>query len=224
MLLTGLLFTGLLALHLRFSVDRTVEIEQIVHTRTADLKRVAAALTESNADLERFAYVSSHDLKAPLRAIDNLAGWIEEDLGDALAGEAGDNMRLLRQRVSRLESLLEDLLEYSRAGQIDAKATTLDILALVIDIVAMFALAASDTHRIAVSQDLPTLVTAKAPLQLVFRNLIGNAIKHHGRATGLIEVSGAERGDMYEFIIADDGIGILAFQPSRVGLPSQSPS
>ena len=81
------------------------------------LVQQARDLMRSNEELEQFAYVASHDLKAPLRGIENLVSWIEEDLEGKLAGETRTNMDLLKNRVQRLENLLDDLLEYSRAGR-----------------------------------------------------------------------------------------------------------
>ena len=85
------------------------------------LEAKAEELTRSNQELEQFAYVASHDLKAPLRGIENLVGWIEEDLEGSLTGDVQTNMELLKSRVLRLDSLLDDLLAYSRAGRADGR-------------------------------------------------------------------------------------------------------
>jgi signal transduction histidine kinase/PAS domain-containing protein len=175
------------------------ELEQRVQERTAELAR-------SNAELNDFAYVASHDLKAPLRAIGNLSQWIEEDLKDLPEGETRQNMGLLRGRVQRLEALLDDLLQYARAGRVGANVASVDTAALVSDIVAL--LNPPGGFTVAVTGELPKFDTAKGPLAQVLRNLIGNAIKHHDRPAGRIEVSAIDRGDRYEFAVADDGPGI----------------
>ena len=181
---------------------------------TKDLERSNEELARSNKDLEQFAYVASHDLKAPLRAIDNLAGWIAEDLGDQLEGDPRRNLQLLQGRVNRMEGLLEDILEYSRAGRVDGPIEDVDTGRLVSDVVDL--VDPPDGITVTVPADLPRLRTAKSPLQQVFSNLIVNAIKHHDRARGRIEVTARDRGDAYEFAVADDGPGIPPEYHERV--------
>ncbi|PNU06108.1 hypothetical protein A8V01_13100 [Novosphingobium guangzhouense] len=176
------------------------EIDQKLRHQAHDLQR-------SNAELEQFAYVASHDLKAPLRGIENLASWIEEDLGDKLEGDTRTNMDLLKSRVRRLESLLSDLLAYSRAGRDDNVIREVDTRALVSDLAAL--ISPPEGFRIEADASLPTLVTAQAALTQTLQNLIGNAVKHHpDPAHGLIQVKAASVGNMYEFTVSDNGAGI----------------
>jgi signal transduction histidine kinase len=196
--------------------ERTTELAQandnlkcqVTERQLAEKKLTANAdeLERSNAELEQFAYVASHDLKAPLRAIDNLSKWIEEDLKDVLVGEARENMELIRGRVARLEALLDDLLAYSRAGRIGTEVAPVDTAAMVDEIVAL--LDPPEGFTVSVSGELPKFSTANGPLEQVLRNLIGNAIKHHDRTTGHANVSVEDRGDFYEFAVTDDGLGI----------------
>jgi signal transduction histidine kinase len=121
------LFAGVLASLLFFGVlwsfaTTRQRAQTLAAEMTVALEEHANELTRSNEELESFAYVASHDLKAPLRGIDNLATWIEEDLGENLKGESRENMNLLRGRIKRLEALLSDLLAFSRAGQGRAKS------------------------------------------------------------------------------------------------------
>jgi len=171
------------------------------------LRHQAHDLQRSNEELEQFAYVASHDLKAPLRGIENLASWIEEDLGDKLEGDTRTNMDLLRSRVRRLESLLSDLLAYSRAGRGDNVVREVDTGALVKELAVL--VAPPEGFRIEGDPALPTLRAAQAPLSQVFQNLIGNAIKHHpDPANGLIRVSAERRDHLYAFTVSDNGAGI----------------
>jgi signal transduction histidine kinase len=165
-----------------------------------------AELQRSNADLEQFAYVASHDLKAPLRAIDNLAGWIEEDVTELMSDDSREHMHLLRSRINRLEALLEGLLQYARSGREKAEVTSVECSALIAGVIDM--LVPPDSLQINIADDLPDLMTTHPPLQQVFHNLIGNAIKHHDRVDGVIDVTGRDLGTHFEFTVRDDGPGI----------------
>ena len=96
-------------------------------------------LEKSNADLEEFAYAASHDLKAPMRAIANLAQWIAEDIEPTANPETLDNLKLLRERVARLERLLEGLRAYSHVGHTQTPVEDVDVVEVVHEIVAMLA-------------------------------------------------------------------------------------
>ena len=157
------------------------DLEDRVAARTAELAR-------SNAELDQFAYVASHDLKAPIRAIDSLATWIDEDAGDVLPEESARHLALLRQRAKRMERLLDSLLAYSRAGRREAAPEPVDTAALARDVAET--VAPPEGFDVRVEGDFPVVVTARAPLALVLRNLVGNAIKHHDRPDGRVTVSG----------------------------------
>jgi signal transduction histidine kinase len=163
-----------------------------------------------NKELEGFAYAASHDLKAPLRVIDNTSRWLEEDLEGQLQEGTRDNMRLLRSRVARMEKLLDDLLEYSRIGRLTDDRFT-EIVSgqkLLDDILAM--IAPVEGFEVRTGVGLAEIGVHRMPLQHVLMNLIGNAIKHHDKKTGLIEVTVENSGDFYAFRVKDDGPGIPA--------------
>lgn len=134
------------------------------------------ALERSNADLDGFAYVASHDLKAPLRGIASLAEWVEEDLGAQIPDGVRGHLAMLRGRVTRLERLIEGILAYSRAGRTGRAVVEVDVGALLAETVEL--LSPPPTATVTVEPGMPVLHTARAPLQQVFMNLIGNALKH----------------------------------------------
>ncbi|HCX80743.1 MAG: PAS domain-containing sensor histidine kinase [Curvibacter sp. RIFCSPHIGHO2_12_FULL_63_18] len=178
------------------------------------LSNLVGQLTRSNDDLNNFAYVASHDLKSPLRGVDQLATWIAEDLGDSLSSETQDHLRLMRSRISRMEMLLDDLLAYSRVGQSDNPVGAVNTGNLVRDI---FELAASRKNiALVVAEDMPIVRTQKVPLELVLRNLINNAIKHHDKPVGTIRVHARPCPGGYEFTVQDDGPGIPPEHQKRV--------
>lgn len=191
--------------------------EEQAHTGRA-LAQTARVLRRRNQELDQFAYVVSHDLKAPLRAIANLSEWLEEDLNDKLTPDTRRQMDLLRGRVHRLEALITGLLQYSRAGRLHGQPETVAVAALLQEIID--SLAPGPDFRIEVEPGMPTLVTERLPLQQVFSNLISNALKHHhrqpGDPPGQIQITSRERAEVYEFAVADDGPGIEPQYHDRV--------
>lgn len=179
--------------------------EELTYLTTV-LAQTNAVLEKRNHELDQFAYVASHDLKAPLRAIANLSQWIEEDISDTLNEENRHQMNLLRGRVHRLEALIDGLLQYSRVGRSATEAEPVDVTAILVEVIN--SLAPPPEFAITVSPGMPTLLTQRLPLFQVFSNLLSNAIKHHRRLDGQITVSVKEQGQFYEFAVADDGPGI----------------
>jgi PAS domain S-box-containing protein len=169
------------------------------------VRRYAVELEKSNRELDQFAYSASHDLKAPLRAVHNLAQWVIEDAGPLLPDASKEHLDLMLERIARMEGLLTDLLAYSRVGRVQHEPEPVDLGNLVRGVIEL--LAPPPDFRFLVGQ-LPTLLVERAPLEQVFRNLIGNAVKHHDRGAGRIEVGVQDRGDYLEFFVRDDGPGI----------------
>lgn len=180
----------------------------------AEREKLIKALARSNQELDQFAYVASHDLKAPLRGIANLSQWIEEDLGERLSGENKSQMELLRGRVHRMEALIDGILQYSRAGRTKARPEEIDTGALVRDVIELMAPPAG--LRIEIDPDMPRVRAEKVPLQQVFMNLIGNAMKHAGEVNPLIQVGTEDAGPFYEFSVRDNGRGIAPQYHERI--------
>jgi signal transduction histidine kinase len=164
-------------------------------------------LERSNRDLEDFAYIASHDLRSPLSGINSTALCLEEDLRDSLSDESRKLLGLMRNRISRMETLLDDLLTYSRVGRTDTKVSEIklqDIFDRIIETLQ------PPTHiQVRFEGELPVIATASTQLEQVLRNLIDNAIKHHDKQTGEVVLSGKRVGDLMEFVVRDDGPGIL---------------
>jgi PAS domain S-box-containing protein len=183
------------------------------HARN-EAERARAVLERSNQELDQFAYVASHDLKAPLRGIANLSRWIEDDLKDVMSGETREQMRLLRGRVGRMEALINGILDYSRAGRVRGRPEPVDVGRLLADCVEL--LAPPSEASVEVASGMPTLHAERVPLQQVFLNLLGNALKHAGRAEVRVRVDASEAGAFWEFSVADDGPGIAPEYHERI--------
>ncbi len=186
----------------------SVELQQRVQQRTAELANKATALERINQELDQFAYVVSHDLKAPLRAIANLSEWIEEDITDSLTDDTRKQMTLLRGRVARMGDLIHGILQYSRVGRIDNDIESVDVNELLQEVIA--GLAVPEGFVIDIAPDMPVFETARIPLSQVFANLLSNAIKyHHQPEQGHVKVDVREvDGEFYAFSVRDDGPGI----------------
>jgi signal transduction histidine kinase len=170
------------------------------------LVKTKADLEERNHELKEFAYVISHDLRAPLRAIANLSEWLAEDLGDLLKEETQHHFNLLQARISRMQALIEALLQYSRIGRTNVDKVVVAVEQLLEEIID--SLAPPLQFTIEVASGMPTFTTEQISLQQVFANLIDNAIKYHHRQDGRVKISVRDKGKFYEFAIADDGPGI----------------
>jgi PAS domain S-box-containing protein len=188
-------------------------VEEKLEARAHELARLSKILAKTNEELEerneelgQFAYIVSHDLKAPLRAIANLSEWIEEDLEGQLSPENQKQMQLLRDRVHRLEKLINGLLEYSRAGRMEVPVELVDVGRLIAEVID--SLDPPPTFKIEVASKMPAIETKRILLFQVFSNLIGNAIKYHPRQDGYIKISCRDEEEYYEFAVSDDGQGI----------------
>lgn len=169
------------------------------------LTHTMRTLEQRNEELDQFAYVTSHDLKAPLRAIANLATWIEEDIGSQLPAENAEQFELLKNRVHRMEGLINGLLEYSRIGRTYQSSEQVDVAALLEDVVDSLPTAG---FTVIIAPDMPEFQAKRSPLYQVFSNLINNAIKHHHRSDGTVEIGVEDLGQVYQFTVKDDGPGI----------------
>ena len=188
------------------------EMDERLRGRAEELARLAAALARSNQELDAFAYAASHDLRAPLRGIANLAQWIEEDMEGTLSESTRDMLALMRSRMHRMEALIDGILEYSRAGRVHHRPDRVNVGRLVRDVVDLLS---PETALISIDGDLPEIVAERLPLQQVFQNLIGNAVKHGGPGVR-IDVSARDGGAYWEFRVRDDGPGIAPEFHDRV--------
>ncbi|MGD0572105.1 MAG: ATP-binding protein [Sedimentisphaerales bacterium] len=208
-------------------VKAKVELELRVQERTSELttsnKQLTSEITERekaehkqaelvkelegvNQELKDFAYIASHDLKAPLRAIKTLADWISTDYADKLDQDGQEQLKLLRQRVDRMHNLIDGILQYSRVGRVREKLTDVELNKLLPEIIDMLAPPAN--IKITVESDLPTIKCEETRITQVFQNLLSNAVKYMDKPEGHIKVLCSEDGEYWRFGIADNGPGI----------------
>ena len=195
------------------NLSRQKEVENSLKEKAQQLKwsnqellKITNLLKKRNQELDRFAYVTSHDLKAPLRAIANLATWLQEDLEDTIPEENQQQLKLMCSRVKRMDSLIQGLLEYSRIGKKNTRIELVNVTDLICETVD--SVSPPPGFEIIIADDMPTLNTRVLLLQQVFSNLISNAIKYHPQTKGKIVISVEEQDSFYKFGVADDGLGI----------------
>jgi PAS domain S-box-containing protein len=184
-------------------------IESNITERKKSEERMAEYLRnleKTNKELDKFAYVVSHDLKAPLRAIGNLTGWIEEDAGHLLPGEVRKNFNLIKERVIRMEALINGILDYSKVAKKNNQSEMFDVNELVNESIEM--LNHQQNCKIEVLNKLPEMTADRVKMQQVFMNLIGNAIKFNPRQDKKVRISSATHPGYYQFSISDNGPGI----------------
>jgi signal transduction histidine kinase len=209
----GLFLAGLLGILLLVVTGRTERVEAEVALRTAELRAGQSEREEllknvqsANRELSDFAHIVSHDLKAPLRGISGLAGWVLEDHGPSLGEEGRGQLEMLQARVRRMSDMIDGILQYSRIGRTDGEREDVDVGALVGAVVDLLSPPAG--VEVLSPGTLPVVRAVPVRLQQVFQNLIGNAIKHMDKPEGRVEVSCVQDGGRWRFCVSDDGPGI----------------
>jgi signal transduction histidine kinase len=195
---------------------RLIAEAEVTHKSKA-LTKANAELARANQDLEEFASIISHDLKGPMRALRYMADDVAKEAGITARPEVLAQLSKMRDQSQRMSEMLTSLLEYSSAGRKEDVVEEVDTAALLAAIVRATPCPAG--FAIQSTGMWPRIETLRAPLDLVMRNLIENAIKHHDRPVGTIRAGCEDRGDALRFEIEDDGPGIDPRHHASVFLP-----
>ncbi|MDJ0834979.1 MAG: response regulator [Acidobacteriota bacterium] len=193
--------------------DLSFEIMQRRQTEE-QMKVLLDDLGTANQELENFAYVVSHDLKAPLRAIHSITSWLSEDYIDQLGEEGGEYINDLLEQTRWMHNLIEGILQYSRLGRVKLEMEDLDTLTLTKRLVDM--LAPPEGIAIEVSHTMPELVYDRTHLEQVFQNLVENAIKHMNNPKGTVTIACEDTENFWKFSVADTGVGIADKHHERI--------
>ena len=168
--------------------------------------RLLHEIRRSNEELTNFAYVVSHDLKAPLRGIAVLADWLSVDYADKFDEAGKQQMQLLINRVRRMSGLIDGILQYSRVGRVKEAQVEIDLNRLVHDVIDL--LAPPPHIKVKVDTELPSIVSEPIRIQQIFQNLLSNAIKYMDKPCGRVHVRCDSEHDYWRFSVSDNGAGI----------------
>jgi PAS domain S-box-containing protein len=186
-------------------ISKFKAIKTKLANKESELENTLLEVNKANDELGRFAYVVSHDLKAPLRGIKNLITWIQDDL-EGTSGESSENLKLLEAQADRMTSMIGAILNYSKVTSGPLKMEKVDVQELLNEIIGEIAIPSE--FAIKCSIQLTDFISHRTKLKQVFSNLISNAVKYHNRPNGLVEIFASEKDEEFEFIVTDDGPGI----------------
>jgi PAS domain S-box-containing protein len=191
-------------------------VHDITQRKQAEARqeKLIRELEGANEELKNFAYVVSHDLKAPLRGIGSLADWLVADQAEKLDDEGREYLRLITQRVRRMDGLIDGILQYSRVGRIRETLVAVDLNQLLQEVIDL--LAPPEHIAIIIASALPTIRGEKTRIQQVFQNLLSNAIKYMDKPKGEIRIECAPVGEEWEFSVSDNGPGIDVRHHKRI--------
>jgi len=194
---------------------RILEEVDLLNAASADLERQAAELARSNADLEQFAYVASHDLQEPLRKVSSFCQLLQKRYSDQLDERADEYIRYAVDGAKRMQDLINDLLTFSRVGRTTETFTPVDVAAVVADVLEVLGSAVDDAGATVTVGELPVVTGDRRLLGAALQNLIGNALKFRGEAPPRVDITatltaapGGRAGDEWVISVADNGIGI----------------
>jgi light-regulated signal transduction histidine kinase (bacteriophytochrome) len=185
-----------------FIDNQTKEIIEINKQR----EKLLNELAYQNQELSDYAHMVSHDLKSPLRSIDSLTSWLNEDYKDILDQKGKERLMLIRNNVEKMDLLINGILEYSTIGKNKVEFYKVDTEKLIEDILNIIKI---PNHILIIkSGTLPVIKGDKYRLQQLFQNLITNAINYNDKEKGIIEIGFADQNDFWQFYVKDNGKGI----------------
>ncbi|MBF0368188.1 MAG: response regulator [Magnetococcales bacterium] len=182
--------------------------DEIEERKKVEARRLVtmAELKEANRELDDFAYIVSHDLKAPFRAIGSLTNWLVNDYAEQLDMDGRDLLQLLAGRADRINRLIDSLLEYTKVNRVEDEVKAIDLNRLVKSVVKGLSL--PEELEVRLDSPLPTIHFDERRARQIFFNLIDNGVRFMDKPLGEIRVTGRAEGAGWQFEVADNGPGI----------------
>lgn len=189
--------------------EQTEKLETEIEVRKkaeAQKEKLIAELDNANRELKDFAYIVSHDLKAPLRAIGSISQWIYADYADKIDDDGKMQLDLLLNRVNRMQALIEGVLSYSRVTRVKEENELMDLNKVVHEAIEM--IAPPEKFKITVDKNLPVVSFGPTRILQIFENLLSNAVKYNDKEVGEIHIRCQDLGNEWELSVSDNGPGI----------------
>jgi PAS domain S-box-containing protein len=184
------------------------ELEKRVRERTQELQRFAEELTRSNADLQQFAYIASHDLQEPLRIVSLYADLLGRQLKDTASPKTMEYFQFLHEGSVRAQRLIKELLEYSRIGAKNDPFIDVPLEEIIKHVLSLMEILIKETRTKVTYGSMPALSIDRFQLEQLFQNLISNAIKYKSKKDPYIHISARRERNMWIISVKDNGIGI----------------
>ncbi len=208
-LVGGMVITGLISLFMFYLTTRNIRVSKIVEERTQDLELAMKKLTRTNLELERFAYVASHDLQEPLRLVSNFTRILHEDYGKKFDKEGREYVGIIIDETEHMQDMIKGLLDYARIEKLPEmpkqKANCKQLLQRVLKNLRM---RIKETGATVTYDEMPTIIGYTVPVVQLFQNLIGNSLKYCRNHPPVIRIGCEDKRDYWLFSVKDNGIGI----------------
>lgn len=226
-LFSGLLFTGLLGMLLMMQAQRTDAVERMVEMRTAELTereahlaQVVDKLTESNVELERFAYIVSHDMQEPVRMVANFSSLLFHQYQDRMDPAGQKYLGIITEGARRLQAMISDLLEYARVGQGARGREPVNATLLLQYVLENLNFVIYEHEAQVTHGPLPDFQGYPVQFMSLLQNLVNNAIKYQPPGgKPVVHVSAEDQGEFIQFSVRDNGIGIGADNQEKIFEP-----
>jgi PAS domain S-box-containing protein len=207
---------GMLVTSIVRDVSDRRRVEQQLRQTAEALEHQTAELIRSNAELQQFAYVASHDLQEPLRMVASYTQLLARRYQGTLDSDADEFIAFAVDGAKRMQALINDLLTYSRVGTQGGEFQPTNVGAVVDRVIADLAAAIADAGATVTRGDLPTLLVDPVQMGQLFQNLLSNAIKFRGEDSPRVAITAAREGSGWRFAVRDNGIGIAPAYADRI--------
>ncbi len=178
------------------------------------IEEKSTALQKSNNRLKEFAYIVSHDLKAPLRGVRNIASWIREDCGNTLNAEGLTHLKLMEKQIIKMENLIKAVLEYSKTGVVKSNSEWIDLDDMIKGVIEMVEI--DNRSKFKIHTDLVQIKGSRIVISQVLQNLLSNSIKHNDKQLREVDIAVKEDDSHFYFSVSDNGPGIHATDHQKI--------